>query len=46
MLELFLIFEPSQVFINFAMGNISMENIPIHSEDESDNDDSTKAAQE
>ncbi|XP_041858132.1 ATP-binding cassette sub-family A member 12 isoform X2 [Melanotaenia boesemani] len=32
-----------EVFINFAMGKIGMETIPIHSEDDSDNLDSIKA---
>lgn len=35
--------EPSQVFINFAMGNFGMENVPINSEDESDDPASIKA---
>ncbi|XP_073329250.1 uncharacterized protein abca12 [Pagrus major] len=34
-----------EVFINFAMGKIGMENIPIHSEDDSDDPDSIKAVE-
>ncbi|XP_069010699.1 uncharacterized protein abca12 [Embiotoca jacksoni] len=34
-----------EVFINFAMGKIGMETIPIHSKDESDGLDSIKAVQ-
>ncbi|XP_044222425.1 glucosylceramide transporter ABCA12 [Thunnus albacares] len=34
-----------EVFINFAMGNIGMETVPIHSEEECDNLGSIKAVQ-
>lgn len=37
-----LLHEPSQVFINFAMGNFGMENVPINSEDENDDPASIK----
>lgn len=44
-LHIFTISKTSQVFINFAMGNFGMEDIPINSEEESDGPGSIKAAE-